>query len=158
MSWVDLGLELVAQFTKTSTMRQLGKMLVVDTGGREQRYYQSFSPKWDHGDLAIVKAQQILQSRYKNGVSVKFLAEVAHLTERTFLRRFVKATGLKPNEYLQRIRIQKACELLEETNIPFEKIGFDVGYGDISACRKVFVKIMGLSPSAFRQRFSASIS
>lgn len=156
MSWIDLGLELVAQFTNTSVMRQLGKMLVVDTGVREQRYYQSFSPSWDHGDQAIVKAQQILQTRYRSSVSITSLAEKIHLTERTFLRRFVKATGFKPNEYLQHLRIQKACELLEETNNTFEKIGLEVGYGDISSCRKVFIKITGLSPSEFRRRFSTS--
>jgi len=156
MSWVDLGLELVAQFTNPSIMRQLGKMLVVDTGVREQRYYQSFSQKMDHGDHAIVKAQQILQSQYKKRLKVVSLAEVVHLTERTFLRRFVKATRFKPNEYLQHIRIQKACELLEETSLTFNEIGHEIGYGDTSACRKVFIKIMGLSPSEFRRRFSDS--
>lgn len=54
MSWVDLGLELVAQYTNTNIMRLLGKQLVVDTGLREQRYYQSFSPKRDHGDKEIL--------------------------------------------------------------------------------------------------------
>jgi len=41
MSWIDLGLEIVAQFTKPHIMRTLGKYLIVDTGKREQRYYGS---------------------------------------------------------------------------------------------------------------------
>ncbi len=156
MSWIDLGLELVTQFTNSSVMRQLGKMLVVDTGVREQRYYQSFSPKMDHGDHVIVKAQQILQSQYRKGLSITSLAKAVNLTERTFLRRFVKATHLKPNDYLQRLRTQKACELLEETKLTFESISREVGYGDISACRRVFVKLTGLFPSEFRRRFAPS--
>ncbi|MEH6449441.1 MAG: helix-turn-helix domain-containing protein [Oleispira sp.] len=59
----------------------------------------------------------------------------------------------KANEYLQRLRIQKACELLESTKKTFEVIAYDVGYEDVSACRKSFVKIIGLTPKEFRRRF-----
>jgi len=47
-----------------------------------------------------------------------------------------------------------AKELLQTTKLPFERIAWDVGYGDASAFRKVFQKIVGLPPSEFRQRFS----
>lgn len=154
MSWVDLGLELVAQFMSPSMMRQLGKILVVDTGVREQRYYQSFVPKMDHGDHVIVKAQQLLQAHYHKRLSIAELSQAVHLTERTFLRRFVIATGFKPSEYLQQLRIQKACSLLEDTNLTFNKIAHQVGYSDASACYRVFSKITGLAPTEFRQRFA----
>ena len=57
MSWVDLGLELVAQFTRPQIMRALGKFLIVDTGKREQRYYGSFTPKFNHGNTQILQVQ-----------------------------------------------------------------------------------------------------
>jgi len=154
MSWVDLGLELVAQYTHVSVMRQLGKQLVVDTGLREQRYYQVFSPKRDHGDELIANVQLFLQAHYPEPIAIAGLAERSLLTPRTFLRRFVKATGLKPNEYLQRLRIQKASDLLENTRDSFETIAMKIGYDDIGACRRAFVKITGLTPRAFRVRFS----
>ena len=154
MSWIDLGLELVAQFTQPAIMRQLGKYLIVDTGLREQSYYQSFKPILDHGDKTILKIQHLIQVNYYQTLSIAKLAQQCHLTERTFLRHFVTATGLKPNAYLQRLRIQKACDLLETTAFTFEAISHKVGYEDTSACRKAFVKITGLTPKDFKRRFS----
>ena len=153
MSWIDLGLELVAQFTNSKIMRQLGKFLIVDTGPREQSYYQSFSPKLDHGDEAIIKAQHQLQRNFQQTVVIQQLADQSHLTGRTFLRRFVKATGLKPTQYLQRLRIQKACEIIETSTTSFEKIAAEVGYEDLSAFRKTFTKITGQTPTEFKKRF-----
>lgn len=155
MSWIDLGLELVAQFGNPAIMRQVGKLMVVDTGRREQRYYQSFSPKLDHGDRAVLKAQHHLQSHYAEPIQTSELPQLGNLTGRTFLRRFVKATGLKPNHYLQRLRVQKACDLIESTNYTFEYISSQVGYEDSSACRKTFQKIVGLTPKQFKARFSS---
>lgn len=156
MSWVDLGLELVAQLTSPAIMRQLGKMLVVDTGRREQRYYQQFSPNYTHGDSIILQAQKHIRNDYKNSIKIADLAEKYCFTERTFLRRFVKATGIKPSEYIQRLRIQKVCEQLESTPQSFEHIANNVGYKDTGACRKAFVNIMGLTPQEFKNRFTGN--
>ncbi|WP_286236982.1 GlxA family transcriptional regulator [Neptuniibacter halophilus] len=153
MSWVDLGLELVAQFSNSQIMRKLGRYLIVDTGPREQSYYQSFTPKLDHGDQAILKAQHQLQREFQQTVVIRHLAELTHLTERTFLRRFVKATGLKPTQYLQQLRIRKACELIESGSGSMEKIASEVGYEDLSAFRKTFHKITGQTPREFKKRF-----
>lgn len=154
MSWLDLGLELVAQFISPNVMRQLGKRLVVDTAPREQRYYESFIPKRDHGDAAITKAQYFIQMNFRKHLQVKEMAAFCALGSRTFLRRFTKATHYKPNEYIQRFRIQKACDYLESSNATVETISHNVGYEDINGFRKTFIKIIGLTPKAFRSRFS----
>lgn len=153
MSWMDLVLEIVMQFTSSVVVRQLGKHLVVDTGRREQRFYKQFSPSFAHGDQEIVEVQQRINIDLSKPISIAALARDVHLTERTMQRRFLKATGLNPNQYLQKIRIQKVCDLLETTNTSFELIANQVGYEDVSACRKVFIKILGLTPSEFRRRF-----
>lgn len=157
MSWIDLVLELVSQFSNSLVMRKLGKYLIVDTASREQSYYQTFTPRLDHGDEAILKAQHQLQRQFQSTVMVKQLAKFTHLTERTFLRRFVKATGLKPIEYLQQLRIQKACELIETSRDSVESIALAVGYEDISAFRKTFIKIIGQTPKEFKKRFVRNI-
>lgn len=153
MAWLDLGLELVAQFAHPTLMRQLGKQLVVDTGPREQRYYRRFMPRLNHGDSTILQSQHYLQRHFHDNLSVKGLASSSYLTERTFLRRFVRATGLKPSEYLQQLRVSKACDALESSQRTVEKIAAEVGYEDVSAFRKVFIKITGLTPREFRARF-----
>lgn len=153
MSWLDLGLELIAQQASPKLMRQLGKMLVVDTGQREQRYYQQFTPNFAHGDTDMVQLQHFIHDNSAQPIKVTDLAESAHTTVRTLQRRFSKATGLSPQLYIQRVRIQKACELLESSRHPFEWVARQVGYDDVGACRKAFNKIIGLSPQAFRKRF-----
>lgn len=154
MAWLDLGFELVEQFTKPEIMRQLGKLLVVDTGYREQCYYQQFTPNLSHGDKAILDSQRKIQCEFGKQIKISDLAKESCLTERTFLRRFNKATGITPSEYLQRLRVQKACDILETSTTTFEQIAYKVGYEDASAFRKVFVKIMGLTPKEFRGRFA----
>lgn len=153
MSWIDLALELVMMHTSPHIMRELGRYLIVDTGAREQRFYKSFKPVTNHGDRAILKAQQHLQAHFHTPVSIASLAEMSHLGERTFLRRFVRATGIKPKDYLQRLRVQKACELLEDHRCSVEEVAMKVGYHDISSFRKTFIKNMGLTPSEFNHRF-----
>lgn len=82
------------------------------------------------------------------------MAEQVNLTVRTMQRRFLKATCYNPNRYLQRLRVQKACDLLENTQHSFEYIANQVGYEDTRACRKIFIKIIGLTPREFRMRFT----
>lgn len=155
MSWLDLGLELVSQFSSPAVMRLLGKLLVVDTGPREQRFYRQFIPSFQHGDGSVLKAQHYLADYYSENISNEKLSAVSCLTERTLQRRFLKATGLNPNKYLKRLRVQKACDLLETTTLSFESITYKVGYQDAGVFRKVFIDLIGLTPKAFRSRFSA---
>ncbi|EIO4105926.1 helix-turn-helix domain-containing protein [Vibrio vulnificus] len=154
MSWLDLGFELISKYSSPWVVRLLGKTLVIDTSQREQSYYQQFKPSFAHGDLVIVSVQQTMHQRYTEPVSIRQLAKQVSLTERTMQRRFLKATGYNPNQYLQRLRIQNACDYLESTKRSFEWIATQVGYEDISACRKVFINIVGLTPREFRKRFS----
>ncbi|WP_417880457.1 GlxA family transcriptional regulator [Vibrio sp.] len=154
MSWLDLGFELISKYSSPRVVSLLGKTLVIDTAHREQSYYQQFKPSFAHGDLMIVSVQQIMHQSYTAPLSIHQLAKQVNLTERTMQRRFLKATGYNPNQYLQRLRVQNACDYLESTNRSFEWIANQVGYEDISACRKVFINIVGLTPREFRKRFS----
>lgn len=153
LCWIDLGLELVGQFSHPRVMRHLGKRLIVDTHRREQRFYQTFSPNWEHGDAAVLGVQKYLQMHFSQAVSIRALADLCCLSERAFLRRFIQATGLQPSLYLQRLRIQEACDLLETTDLSQDAIAHKVGYEMSGSFRKLFVKTMGLSPRDYRARF-----
>jgi transcriptional regulator GlxA family with amidase domain len=154
MAWTDLGLRLVDRLLGATIMIETARFLLVDPPGREQRYYSSFSPKLHHGDNAVLKVQHWLQAQGARDVTLGAMAALAGLEERTFLRRFRKATGLKPTEYCQHLRVGKAREMLEFTKRTVERIAWDVGYEDPGAFRKVFHKVMGLSPGDYRRRFS----
>ena len=103
--------------------------------------------------LDILKAQHVLQASEGRDARLSLLAETAGLEERTFLRRFQKATGLTATDYAQRLRVAKAQELLQFGQQPAERVAWEVGYSDPGAFRKVFLRIVGLTPGEFRQRF-----
>ncbi|MGR5337086.1 GlxA family transcriptional regulator [Vibrio gigantis] len=153
MSWMDLALFILTKYTTPTNTRNLGKYLVLDTGLREQRYYQSFVPNYAHGNDKIVSVQRFIQKNHHLPLMLDQLAEEAFMTRRTFIRQFTKATTLTPINYIQHVRVQSACELLESSHKPVEQISYLVGYEDVNSFRKVFMKIIGLTPSRFRSRF-----
>ncbi|OCO98937.1 AraC family transcriptional regulator [Ensifer sp. LC13] len=158
MAWIDLGLKLVDRFLGTDVMLATARFMIIDPGAREQSYYSVFAPKLDHGDTAILKIQHWLHGTSTKGVTLQMMAERAGLGDRTFLRRFQKATGLNPTEYCQRLRIAKSRDLLERSQLSIEQVAWQSGYEDTNAYRKIFRKILGLSPKEYRLRFSVSDS
>ncbi len=156
MAWTDLCLKLLDRFFGTNVMLKAANILLVDPPKREQCFYSSFSPKMMHGDAAILKVQRWLQNTDEKDVSVGKLSALAGLNERTFQRRFIKATGISPSEYCQRLRVGKGRELLQFSRLSVETIAWEVGYQDVGAFRKIFQRYIGLSPSDYRTRFSAN--
>ncbi len=152
LSWVDLALELISQLCGPEIMREVGRHFVVDTGRREQRYYSAFTPPTQHGDEPITQAQALIERTFTAPIRISELARTVALTERTFLRRFERATGHTPLAYVQQLRIQSAQRALENTKAAIEQIAYAVGYENVNAFRKLFKRHTGLSPSQYRQR------
>lgn len=157
LAWTDLGIRLIGRVLGPTVLADTAKFLLIDPSGREQRNYSTFAPRLSHGDAAVLKVQHWLQAHRSEEINVADLAGRAGLESRTFLRRFHKATGLKPTEYLQALRIALARERLEFSRDTVERIAWNVGYKDPSAFRRVFQKVTGLSASAYRERFSAAL-
>ena len=156
MAWVDLGLRLVGRYLGPAIVLETARYFLVDPGGREQRFYSSFAPTLTHGDEAILRTQHWLWAKHASKVTLPMMAARAGLHERTFLRRFQAATGHTPTAYLQQLRVGKARELLELSSRSVDEIAWKVGYQDTSAFRKVFVRVMGLSPGEYRRRFATA--
>ncbi|EJM21779.1 transcriptional regulator containing an amidase domain and an AraC-type DNA-binding HTH domain [Pseudomonas sp. GM18] len=156
MAWIDLGLKLVDRFLGPVIMAQTARYLLVDPPGREQRYYSAFSPNLTHGDAAVLKTQHWLQASGAKDAALASLVARSGLEERTFLRRFRKATGFTAIDYCQRLRVGRAREMLQFSNLNVESIAWDVGYSDTGAFRKIFIRITGLTPGEYRQRFNVN--
>lgn len=153
MAWTDLGLVVVRRLLGAAAMMETARFMMLDPPSREQRFYKTFSPIMDHGDAAILKAQQHLHACGPLKVSVTDMAGWSGLEMRTFTRRFYSATRLRPNEYHQRLRIESAREMLENTMTSISQVANDVGYIDPASFRLIFSKLTGLSPSDYRKRF-----
>ena len=112
-----------------------------------------------HGDAGVaLPRKHWLQTQSVGQPSVSQMAAIGRLEERTFLRRFRKATGLKPTEYSQRLRVGRAREMLEFTSQTIDQIAWAVGYRDSGAFRKVFQNVVGLPPTTYRRRFAVANS
>ncbi|AIM01793.1 MULTISPECIES: GlxA family transcriptional regulator [Sinorhizobium] len=155
MAWIDLSLILIERFLGPTIMVETARAFLVDPPGREQSYYSAFSPRLNHGDDAILKVQHWLQATGGKDMGLAVLAEHAGLEPRTFMRRFQKATGHTAGEYVQRLRINKARDLLQFTRDPVDAIAWKVHYSDPSSFRKIFTRIIGLTPAEYRQRFTS---
>lgn len=156
LAWTDLGLTLVERLLGPSVMLATARFLLIDPPRRSQLPFAAFQPRFDHGDAAVLKAQHAIHARAAQGTGVPELAAVAGLGERTFLRRFAKATGMRPVEYLQQVRIARAREALELTRDPVDAIAWSVGYADPAAFRKLFQRLTGETPMAYRRRFGVA--
>ncbi|BBP73170.1 transcriptional regulator [Pseudomonas sp. Seg1] len=156
MAWSELGLRLVDRLLGPSIATGTARFLVVEHSDSASACGSNFAPILSHGDAPILKVQHWLQGTGATEVSLTTMAERAGLEERTFLRRFRAATGLKPTEYCQHLRVGKAREMLEFTNGTIDHIAWTVGYQDPGAFRAIFKKVTGLAPSEYRARFGST--
>lgn len=152
---LDLALYLIEKFGSAQLAGVCARMMLIDRSSRDQAPFMRFRGDKKHADQAILKVQQWLDNHYRGKVVVKELVALSGLNERTFLRRFRKATGEAPLEYLQRMRIEKAKQLLAGSTASLEQTTRAVGYEDVSSFRRLFKQIVGISPTVYRKRFSS---
>ena len=103
-------------------------------------------------DAAILAAQRGIAENYAVAAPVDEMVRWSGLAARTFKRRFKLATGDTPIAYVQRIRVERAKRLLETSDQPIEEISWAVGYEDLASFRRLFKRLTGLAPGAYRQR------
>jgi len=92
---------------------------------------------------------QHLQEHYQEKVSLEHLAEVAFMSPSYLCRFFKMTTNYTLKEYLQRIRVDKAKELLVEGKLPITQIGLEVGFESHSYFDRVFRRLTGASPREY---------
>ena len=87
-------------------------------------------------------------------LSVEQLAARAHLSARTFARRFRAETGTTPHHWLTEQRVARARQLLEETQQPVESVASLAGFGSAAVLRHHFTRRVGTTPQAYRRAFA----
>ena len=105
----------------------------------------------------IKKVIQYLKRNFNQPIKIKDMAKQISVSERTFMRYFKKTTGELPNQYLQKLRVEKAKQLLLNTQDSFEYITYCVGYSNSSSFRRLFKKLTGLNPKEYRIYFLIKI-
>jgi transcriptional regulator GlxA family with amidase domain len=88
--------------------------------------------------------------------TVTTLARRAHMSGRTFARRFVEETGRTPMQWVTDQRVLLARRLLEETTLDIDSIAEQCGFGTATLLRHHFRRIIGVTPSDYRRRVNTS--
>ena len=78
------------------------------------------------------------------------------MSERTFLRRYREATGLTPARAIERLRVEAARQLLADTRLPVKRVAARCGFGSEETMRRGFLRLQGVSPQDYRQRFGGA--
>jgi AraC family transcriptional regulator len=94
---------------------------------------------------------ELMRARLSEDVSLDELAAEARLSPFHFARMFKHSVGVPPRVYLTRLRVERACELLEMTELPVTEIAHEVGYSSNQVLARVFVKHRHMSPSDYRR-------
>ena len=93
-----------------------------------------------------------IQQHYTESVSLEALASVAYLSPKYFSCLFKRCTGQTVTEYIQKLRVSHACDLLAGTGQSVAQIAATIGYGDVKFFGRVFHRVMGVSPSEYRRQ------
>ncbi len=101
----------------------------------------------------MLRARDTMDRAYSRPLDIAALARVAHISPAHFSRQFRATFGESPHRYLQRRRVERAMELLRETDRPVTEICFDVGFSSLGTFSRTFRAVVGESPSAYRARF-----
>lgn len=152
-SFLNLLLYLIEKYYDRQTAVYCAKFFQADIDRSSQSPYIIFSGQKTHGDTMVMEAQQYIEQHFDEKISIEKLAARLASCRRNFDRRFAKATGYTPLEYLQRVRVEAAKRNFENTCKTVAEVMLDVGYADEKAFREVFRKITGLSPVAYRNKY-----
>ncbi|MEQ8291168.1 MAG: AraC family transcriptional regulator [Roseovarius sp.] len=93
----------------------------------------------------------LMRARLSEDISLDELAAEARLSPFHFARSFKQSFGMPPRLYLTRLRLEKACELLEHTALGITEIALEVGYSSNQVLARVFFKHMRVTPSEYRK-------
>lgn len=152
-SWYDLVLYLIVRYVGATAAQTLARFLALQWHHDGLAPYIVFEGRTDHGDAAITAAQKWLSTHFSVASPVEEMVRRSGMAERTFKRRFTRATGHAPIDYVQRLRIEDAKRRLERTEAPIDEISWRVGYEDPAFFRRLFRRVTGLAPGAYRRRF-----
>lgn len=98
----------------------------------------------------IHRAKEFIDQHKSDPISLSEVARALNVSTFYFCKLFKKATGLNFTEYLSRMRIEKAKNLLLNPNLRVSEIAYEVGFQSLTHFNRVFLRIVGRSPTSFR--------
>ncbi|WP_200304216.1 GlxA family transcriptional regulator [Streptomyces adelaidensis] len=153
-SGIDLALALVEEDIGREVALSIARHLVVflRRPGNQAQFSAQLAAQTARRE-PLREVQQWVTEHPGDDLSVETLAARARLSPRHFARAFQAETGMTPGRYVDRVRLEHARRLLEDTSDGVEEISRACGYGTSEAMRRAFVKTLATAPAEYRRRF-----
>jgi AraC-like DNA-binding protein len=104
----------------------------------------------------ITKAKKFIEEHQTEDISLGEVAKAVNTSSFYFCKMFRKITGINFTDYLARLRIERAKNLLLNPNLRISEIAFEVGFQSLTHFNRVFKRILGQSPTDYRLQLSAN--
>ncbi len=151
---IDLALALVEEDLGYDLALEIARYLVVflkRPGGQAQFSVPLFL---QHRAGGFAQLHAWITENVAQDLSVAVLAQQVGMSERSFLRHYRDQTGVTPAKAVERIRVEAARQLLDETPWPLKRIALRCGLGCEATFRRAFQRAFGVTAQEYRQRFS----
>ncbi len=150
------NLGVMLQIVERQAGRQLAqscaRTMLIDATQSYASPYLFLQEQSTHQDALVLAVESWIQRHLSRPLDIEALASAHAVSVRTLSRRFKNANGISLGDYLQKLRLEYCCQLLETTSLSVEQLVERVGYSSQSSLRRLFRKQLGMSPRQYRQR------
>ncbi len=154
LAFTNLLIYLIERYVGREMAIATAKAFMIDIDRTSQSPFMIFSGQKAHEDEGVLKAQEYIEAHFKDKISVENLCEEIGVGRRTFERRFKGCTSNTVLEYIQRVKIEAAKQELEKGLKTVAQVMYEVGYNDTKAFREVFKRVTGMTPVAYKGKYS----
>jgi transcriptional regulator GlxA family with amidase domain len=153
---MDLALALVEEDLDREAALTIARHLVLflRRPGNQSQFSATLAAQQPRRE-PLREAQRYVVENVAGELSVEALAARAHMSPRHFARAFRAETGVTPARYVERVRLEAARRLLEETSEPVAAVATACGFGTPETMRRVFLRAFEVGPAEYRRRFHA---
>lgn len=143
------------EFSKSQQLVALYELILILF--REKKMYSGRLNKTDARNSEIIKnIIAYIEENLGEKITLSQLAQIPSFTEKYFCSFFKKQTGVTPTEYINRVRLERACELMRMHAFSVTDAAFETGFESLSYFIRRFKKQFGLSPAQYKKQFSTT--
>jgi transcriptional regulator GlxA family with amidase domain len=154
-AYMHLGIELVREIAGDKVANVTSRLMLVEPRRGTQSPFLIDASPTGHHDPDVKRAIVYLDTHATAAIAMPVLSRKLAVSERTLTRKFQSQVGMSPLAYLQSRRIAHAKQLLESSPLALDRIVERCGYADIASFRKLFTRLVGMTPREYRSRFAS---
>ena len=151
---MDLALAIVQEDCGRDISLEIAKGLVIyykRPGGQKQ--FSDILHSQSINNDKISRACTYINNHLKQDLSVQALAKSVNMSHRNFSRVFSKELNISPAKYVERVRVDRACIMLENRNLNTAQVADNVGINSADVLSRLFQKYFSVSASQYREHF-----